>query len=566
MAVEIARIRRAFVLGAALTLAVVGGTAWKVVDDLRQAEADFLKRILLATYDANRNVHIVLEAARTTLEDIRGYVDVEEDRIVTSGRIDAAIDRTLSRNAFLTGAIVQDRTGRVVAAGYPRIGLGADLSGLDFFTLLMRDQHTHFELGAPFHSAVFGRTLIPFARAIVDDEGGRIGVISVGIDLSALREAIAPRIAGHDARMLLWRDDGLLLASATADHIAAGRTYPDLPLFKQRIRDGVAGTFQAFSPQMGKTHLAAWHNNSVFPAFLSAGVARDDALKDDNAKALFLSLGVLGALAFYWFSIVRIARERLRAETALRSAENSLDLANRSLEAKSRFLANMSHELRTPLNGIIGYTDMLRAGLMGEVPPRQVPAISNVSQAAGRLAELVEKLLELSQLETGAQRLEWESVKLDDALGEAAAAVKALAATRSVSLSLPDPSAAIGLRCDRKRTRQILVNLLENAVRHAKSGGGVEVRTSETKEGFVRIDILDDGDGFGGGPLEKYLDVFSGRNAYVASADGIGLGLPLSRHWARAQGGDLWIANRPEGGATVSLVLPAPSRGARIAA
>ncbi|HEX8394277.1 MAG TPA: ATP-binding protein [Longimicrobium sp.] len=264
------------------------------------------------------------------------------------------------------------------------------------------------------------------------------------------------------------------------------------------------------------------------------------------------------------------AAEQIRLELYDQAgrARAEADHANR---AKSQFLAQMSHEIRTPINAVIGYIDLLQAGVAGDLNPRQTDYIARVKASGQHLLGLVSDILDLSKAEAGEMEVAHEPTLL---LGTASAAlgmVAPLAQGKGVQLHDESLSACnetyVG---DEDRVRQIAVNLLSNAVRFTDSGGQVTIRcgvrtappAGSALQGagpWVVVEVEDTGRGIPATELERIFDPFSQvEGGHTRSTGGTGLGLTISRRFARLMGGDLTVRSALGEGSCFGLWLPTP--------
>jgi PAS domain S-box-containing protein len=268
--------------------------------------------------------------------------------------------------------------------------------------------------------------------------------------------------------------------------------------------------------------------------------------------------------------IVRDISDRKRAEEALRrqteslatnseelrSLNKELSLRQQELEtamsARSRFYASMSHELRTPINAILGYTSLMLESVYGEMNEQQVFGLDRAKKAAEHLLELVNDILDLSKIEAGKMELLLEPVRFPHVVEELFITVGPLAEQDSTPLQLHQEEPPFTVATDPRRLRQILLNLLSNAL---KFGGGkpVTVRCRKPTDGGVQIDVEDRGPGI---PEEEMHSIFD-EFVQLHGNQGTGLGLPISRRLAQLLGGSLEIVHTAIGeGSTFRLSLP----------
>jgi len=233
---------------------------------------------------------------------------------------------------------------------------------------------------------------------------------------------------------------------------------------------------------------------------------------------------------------------------------------------KSEFLANVSHELRTPLNAIVGFVDLLRAGVYGELAPRQVKPVERIEASANHLRQLVDQVLDLARVAAGRLELHPESIDLRPFLLDVASEVESLAAEKDLTLSVSVGDALPKVRTDTLHLRQILMNLLGNAIKYTPKGG-VMLRTrvasaenSARGEQWVAIEVVDTGIGIHplhhGRVFDEFEQVDAGSRA-DSTERGTGLGLAISRRLSEALGGRIELQSAPGAGSTFTLWLPA---------
>ncbi|HVH13250.1 MAG TPA: response regulator, partial [Longimicrobium sp.] len=243
-----------------------------------------------------------------------------------------------------------------------------------------------------------------------------------------------------------------------------------------------------------------------------------------------------------------LAQRTYEAEAARAEAED----ANR---AKSSFLATMSHELRTPLNAMIGYTDLLQMGVPEPIPAMAREQVRRVGLSARHLLQLIEEILTFSRLEAGREEVQTEPVDLDGLLLEVSAIVEPLAHDKGLRFDVRRDGVLPGLATDPRKLRQILINLVGNAVKFTESGA-VELDVTVV-EGGARFRVRDTGVGIAPEHLEAIFEPFMQVETERARrAHGTGLGLSVSRRLARLLGGELNVESTLREGSTFTLILP----------
>ncbi len=246
---------------------------------------------------------------------------------------------------------------------------------------------------------------------------------------------------------------------------------------------------------------------------------------------------------------------RARAEVALRRAK---ELAETAIRAKSRFLANMSHELRTPLNAIIGFSEIMMSELCGPLENERYRDYNkDIHESAGHLLALINDILELSKAEAGKLELQEGVVDLGSLVESSVRLIRQKAVCGEVAIETEIATAAVRLRGDERKLKQILLNLLSNAVNFTPPGGRVEVRVACDRAGSLVVGVRDTGIGIAEADLPEALEPFGqARNHSGQSDQGTGLGLPLAKAMAELHGGSLTIDSAPGVGTTVTVVIP----------
>ena len=254
-------------------------------------------------------------------------------------------------------------------------------------------------------------------------------------------------------------------------------------------------------------------------------------------------------------SAVAIHNARLYSELARKSGE--LEVAGRH---KSEFLASMSHELRTPLNAVIGFSDVLLERMSGELNERQEEYVVDIRDSGRHLLELINEILDLSKVEAGRMELDPGPLSLPDLLEQGLAMVRERAERGGLAVTL-DVAPDVGVVwADELKLKQVVINLLTNAVKFTPDGGAVEV-TARVEDDEVQVTVRDTGIGIAEHERERIFEAFQrGDRPARSTAEGTGLGLTLSRRIVELHGGRLWLTSRPGSGQHVRFRPATPPR------
>ena len=256
----------------------------------------------------------------------------------------------------------------------------------------------------------------------------------------------------------------------------------------------------------------------------------------------------------------RHPRVTLADETRARmAAEDAQAFAENANAAKTQFLSSMSHELRTPLNAIGGYAQLMAMGLRGPVSAEQEHDLACIQQSQNHLLRLVDTVLSFAKVAAGHLEFVIEDVTVAPVLAAVEALVGPQIVARGLEYACPAPLSTdrpLILRADVEKLRQILVNLIANAVKFTERGGHITV-TSRANEDRVEIRVHDTGIGIARERLREIFEPFVQLDrSLTRPVEGVGLGLSISRELARAMGGDLEVESSSALGSTFILSLP----------
>ncbi|MFY9587944.1 MAG: PAS domain S-box protein [Actinomycetota bacterium] len=395
-------------------------------------------------------------------------------------------------------------------------------------------------------------------EVILDEEGAPARVVGTAQDITERTEieAALRRSEEHTRRIIETAHDAFVAIDETGTIIdwnrgseklfgwrsdeAMGRTMVDT-IVPERYRDAHSRGFEHFlatgeGPVLGnRVELSALHRDGdEFPVELTIWAVRDGTSYTFNA-------------------FLRDIRERNRARDEIERARQEAETANR---AKSAFLSRMSHELRTPLNAILGFGQLLQ---MDELSSDQGENVHQIVKAGRHLLELINEVLDISRIEEGQLSLSIEAIELRELLAECLDLVRPMANQRQIRLDASDIRAEEFLLADRQRLKQVLLNLLTNAIKYNNEGGSVRVVSEATDSSTCRVAVIDTGPGIAGALMDRLFVPFDRLGAEQSAVEGTGIGLALSRRLVEVMGGTIGAESVPAKGSTFWIELQSTS-------
>jgi signal transduction histidine kinase len=308
---------------------------------------------------------------------------------------------------------------------------------------------------------------------------------------------------------------------------------------------------------------------------------------DRGVRGLRIALWVvsLTTVALLGFGLIRERRQARRVAERSAELERLYSEVARANTAKSEFLANISHELRTPLNAIVGFVELLKDGVYGDLSPRQVPPVDRIAASATHLRHLVDQVLDIAKIAAGRLEVHPETIVLRPFVLNIASELESLVNERGLSLSIAVGATLPRVRTDPAHLRQILVNLIGNAVKYTPLGGiairarlvgavvhnpllsrrhtpddpGLANQSPDQRRVWVALQVVDTGVGIAPANQTRIFEEFEQVNAGPRGESmqrGTGLGLAISRRLAQLLGGDIRVESQVGKGSTFTLWLP----------
>ena len=427
-----------------------------------------------------------------------------------------------------------------------------------YVTDSLRTPSADMQVGRTFRSRTCGALLFPVSRVVTDSGGTPLGVIAGYIDSRHFADVHAAVNAELNAVLTLSKVDGAVVAHDPDHGLFAGTTSLVVPDDLQMDLAAGGGLAYRSMPFEGMDRMVAVKTIEGTPLMLAVGLPLEyvvapllSALPIYVMIALFVSFSLIAGA----WAAVRLQSEYLRvaqAELALEFAES----ANRS---KTQFMADMSHELRTPLNAIIGFAEAMATGALGGNDERaRHEYAQTIAQSGHHLLGIINDILDVSAIEVGRLQLHHQPFLFADAAQSAVTFVSSRAAEQGVQMRLDESlSRAPMLYADPQRVKQILVNLLMNAVKFSQDGDTVTVDAQQHAEGWFEFSVSDTGVGMTRAEVARAMKRFEQvKMGLSRRREGSGLGLPLSQSLAELHGGSMIVHSVPGEGTRVTVTLP----------
>jgi len=392
--------------------------------------------------------------------------------------------------------------------------------------------------------------------------------VSSTLDVETVLDTIVSRatqLAGADGCVIAEYDDATELFHVRATHGIDAALVERLRTTPLRKGEGVGGrateTREPIQiadiavPGAYQSHLRDVLIGAGFRAALSVPLLREEQIIGSlslsrKAPGEFSPEVVEVLKTFATQSALAIQNARLFREIADKGAQ--LEAASRH---KSEFLANMSHELRTPLNAIIGFSEVLTERMFGELNEKQDEYLKDIYASGQHLLSLINDILDLSKIEAGRMELEATDFDLPSAIDNALILVRERATRRGIALGHTIDEHVGMLRGDERKVKQVLLNLLSNALKFTPEGGRIDV-SAGVHDDVAEISVADTGVGIAPEDQEAVFEEFRQVGTADKKVEGTGLGRALSRKFIELHGGRIWVKSEVGKGSTFTFTLP----------
>jgi two-component system, cell cycle sensor histidine kinase PleC len=527
--------------------------------------------VIADTFSSSSNLALSVEQfVARTMETVDLTLRIVADETSgESGRTGRAIQMLLAerlrQSPQITGLMVIGADGvlRFSAGEVPKPG--ASLSGAKYFTMARGGSEIQLLATDPATARDAGKHVIFAARRFMRPNGAFGGVVAATVSADYVQRFLSTLHVGEHGVIALQTTDGMMLVRQPYQEASIGTSFASTPLFREWLPWASSGVFRAFDDGDGLWRITGYQRVDRLPLVAQVALSEAEALTSWRRTTRWQgSVGVviLMLAAMTAYALHRQLQARIRAHVQLSNTVRALERARLAAEEasriKSQFMANMSHELRTPLNAVIGYSEMLIEDAEDDRPKTQnVADLRRINTAGQHLLGLITDVLDISEIEVGRFELHEEAVDLGKLLGECHRAASERAKAAGLDLTLELAAGSPTLLADERRLKQIVLNLLTNAVKFTPAGGRIMLSASTTAQGGVALLVADTGIGMTPEEIPVALEAFRQVDgALTRRQEGTGLGLPLARALAELHGGTLAIASAPGEGTAVTVTLP----------
>ncbi len=432
-----------------------------------------------------------------------------------------------------------------------QVGVGRDAPE----RALMIDANRQLFVSGPLPGAREADETIYVSRPIATIDGKIAGVVSVGIPLQSFVDVFKALVEREGDLIALYRNDGTTLARYPAEDADGAVAAPGAVLW-QRYPAARTGHFD-YQTAAGTPLLAAFVGLEPLPLVVTYATARQP-FDRDALLAYWPMLAIAGATLLAAFVYARMS---IRYAVALGRSNEELALARdglrREAEGRGIFIAKMNHELRTPLNAIVGFAQILSNATFGPLGHAKYEEYArDIADSGNHLLMLIGDIIDFSSIDVGSRDLRLVAIDAPTIAEEMSRLLRPVAADRKVTLrAFGEHVVACG---DEIAVRQILMNLVSNAIKFSPHGSQVDiVARDDTPSGLVAISVVDRGPGIAPEDLASIgRPFFRTRASRDSAVPGTGLGLSISTALAHRMNGRLTLASAPGLGTTVTLLLP----------
>jgi two-component system sensor histidine kinase/response regulator len=458
-----------------------------------------------------------------------------------------------------------DATGQALHSSRGPAPLNVNIADRDYVAHFLNGGRDHYFISGPIKNVVDGRWQFTIAIPVVETGDRLHGVITAVVDPGLYSNSIAEIALPQDYVTLLDRDFRVMARipnreSALGTSLAAAEIFTDLAASRTGAVSAVYANVFTGEQRIGAARRIL-SDHLVISTSRSLALALHEWRRTANIVLVVSVSMVLLGLALsqiIWRNLMAVERSRTQLAALNAQLQQETLKAERLLSVKSDFLATMSHEIRTPMNGVLGMAQALESMKMDDTMREMVSVIRDSAQS---LLTVINDILDFSRLEAGKLQIEVMSVALPTLLKHVENVFLPACLQKGLALRVEiDSAVPASIQSDHVRLRQVLMNLIGNAVKFTEAGG-ITIRLSmqqRSQEAYVLFEVEDTGPGIPEPAIGSLFQRFTQADASIARKfGGTGLGLAISRLIVDLMGGEIGVSNRPQGGARFWFAVPA---------
>ena len=527
--------------------------------------------VIADTYSSSSNLALSVEQfVARTMETVDLTLRIVIESVIadsaTGGRnLQMLLADRIRHSPQMTGLMVIGPDGVVRSSAGDVPKAGTSLANSKYFIAARGSADIQVLAIDPATSHSANKRLIFVARRFVRPTGAFGGVVAAMLSADYVQRFLSTLHVGDESVIALQTLDGMMLVRQPYQETSIGKSVASTPLFREWLPWASSGVFRAYDEDDKLWRIIGYQRVDRLPLVVDVALSESEALTNWRRTTLWqgiVGVAILMVAAVTAYALHRQLQGRMRAHAQLSETVRALEHARLAAEegsrVKSQFMANMSHELRTPLNAVIGYSEMLIEDAEGDRRREQHLAdLRRINIAGQHLLGLITDVLDISEIEVGRFELREAPVDLAALIGGCGHAIAARAQAAGLTL-VSEPVAGVPMvRGDERRLRQIVLNLLTNAVKFTPAGGRIVLAAQPTAEGGIALSVSDTGIGMTPEEIPLALETFRQVDGGLTRRqEGAGLGLPLARTLAELHDGTLVIASAPGKGTVVTVTLP----------
>jgi two-component system cell cycle sensor histidine kinase PleC len=471
---------------------------------------------------------------------------------------DAMHERVLGAPS-MRALVVINAAGRIIAFSRWHPPPTVDVGDRDYFMTLRDHPGEGLVIGVPTINRINNEWTINIARRLSKPDGSFAGVALATLEPLYYERVYAAINLSPGGTIAMFRSDGVLLARHPHAEAMMGKSVGDTP-FRRFLRQSTEPVATRIVGAIdGQPRIAAGRFLPAFPVYLTVSQHETVVLAAWRGETLFLLVGMIAILLVLGLLTMRMLEQAVLREAAEREILAAKLRAEAASEAKTSFLANMSHELRTLLNAILGFSEMIRDRLHGpDGATRYCEYAGDIHASGTHLLDLVNDVLDMSKIEAGRYQLHLEYVDVAKTVAACLSIMQSRAAAKGIAIDTEIAAGLAPIYADERAFKQVLLNLLTNAVKFSPEGRKITVAARLSPAGETELRVVDHGVGIAEEALARIFEPFGrGDHMHAQPEEGIGLGLSISRKLMTLQGGVLLLDSAVGLGTTAVIRFPA---------